>query len=159
MKKIFASPDNHELLLYDNLRDEDNWELEDRVGTTRFRGRLIGLGSSKRDEHNHPNPVGSHSMLRCAACRWSEIYVFEITQPRTVHRFCVYTLGPSVVTTENTRVNVRWATSGFEVIEFATVRRGDRGAPYLPAAFALALAMAANVNDDIADAYVNRAVA
>jgi hypothetical protein len=166
--RIRMGPDNDELHLAPNF-DTTQWELEsngDRV--TRFTGQLLGLGSSKRPEHNHiantPSVMSHEShghTARCAACRWSEFYIFRVEQgdgPANAI-YAVYTLGPSVVRGETTRVALHWAMSGFEVVEIAMVRRGDRGAPYLPAANARALAMAADVDERIANAYVNRAVA
>lgn len=171
MKEIFAGPNNRSIFAYEDLFDEDEWIIEDRAGRRSLRGRLIGTGSSQRAEHNHgissvgfenAEPGVSVRNTRCTACRWSEIYIFQVSEGRGVPPgavYCVYTLGPSLVRGENTRANVRWATSGFEVVELATVRRGERGGPFLPAAHARALAMAAAVDDDIANAYVNRAVA
>lgn len=162
LKEILSGPDNQAIYAYADLFDPGDWYIEDRTGGRRFYGRLIGTGSSQREEHNHPHEAFS-DRGRCAACRWSEIYIFEVLLPsegeRLRGKYCVYTLGPSVIPGEVTRANVRWASSGFEVVELATVRRGERGAPFLPAAHAKALAMAANVDEDIADAYVNRAVA
>lgn len=159
-------PENLQVLGTPGMFDPTQWEIEDRTGIRSFHGRLIGVGTSQRQDHTH----GSHdrhgellmSSPRCPACRWSEIWIFECTSVATdsdVGRYCVYTLGPSLVPTETTRASIRWAGSGFEIVELATVRRGERGGPYLPAAHARALAMAAHVNEDIADAYVNRAVA
>jgi len=164
MKVLRAGPDNQrlfrEIITPFNV---DDWVIEDRNGDRRFRGRLIGMGSSQREDHSHPIDTGATRQIinaqRCTACRWSEIYIFETSGMRDPERYIVYTLGPSVIPGENTRSNVRFASSGFEVVELATVRRGERGSPFLPAAHARALAMAAEVDDAITEAYVNRAVA
>jgi hypothetical protein len=164
MKQIRMGPSNAVLDEYERPFHVDDWVIEDRGGDREFVGQLIGIGTSRREAHNHNlRNEATTDRGRCTACRWSEIYVFSVSdRDRNVPpgaRYCVYTLGPSIVPGENTRANVRWATSGFEVVELCTVRRGERGAPFLPAAHARALAMAANVDDDVADAYVNRAVA
>ena len=168
MKRIRMGPSNAVLDEYDQVFHVDDWVIEDRGGEREFVGRLIGIGTSRRESHSHGDLFMNGTMdsaltRRCTACRWSEIYVFKVNdRDHNVPpgaRYCVYTLGPSIIPGENTRANVRWATSGFEVVELCTVRRGERGAPFLPAAHARALAMAANVDDDVADAYVNRAVA
>jgi hypothetical protein len=173
LKQIHAGPDNQSILAYDDLFDPGDWEIEDRAGVRKFFGRLIGMGTSQREEHSHAIAVGRINAepgddardrnQRCTACRWSEIYIFECLTADATNplrgRYCVYTLGPSTIRGEVTRSNVRWGTSGFEVMEMATVRRGDRGPAFLPAAHARALSMAAAVDSDIADAYVNRAVA
>lgn len=145
------------------------WELEGVDGRlTTFVGELLGLGSSKRDEHNHPINSPQQELVnrihrgdRCAACRWSEFYLFRVKSgdgPRN-GVYAVYTLGPSVVDGETTRMALQWAMSAFEIVELAMVRRGDRGAPYMPMCNARAIAMAADVDERIANAYVNRAVA
>lgn len=164
-----------EMLRTPGIYERHEWILEDRAGPRVFQGSLLGAGSSQRDIHSHgTTPVDGHpgqalfdsyqGRTRCTACRWSEIYIFRVHTslehgPFSAFKYCVYTIGASIIAGENTRANVRWATSGFEVIELATVRRGDRGAPFLPAAHGRALAMAADVDEDIAEAYVNRAVA
>jgi hypothetical protein len=166
VKEIKAGPSNKALLGTGNeIFRLDDWRLESRTGVHALRGELIGMGSSQRDDHSHIGDDvimgrgGPHTTPRCTACRWSEIYIFKTVGHPTAERYVVYTLGPSVIPGETTRANVRNASSGFEVVELATVRRGDRGAPFLPAAHARAIAMAASVDDDIAEAYVNRAVA
>jgi hypothetical protein len=163
VKQIRMGPDNMERLLGSpNVYAPDIWVIEDRAGERRIEGQLVGMGSSQRENHSH-DPGSGLANARCTACRWSEIYIFQVqpgspgVPPGAV--YCVYTLGPSILPGEFTRANVRWGTSGFEVVELATVRRGERGGPFLPAAHSRALAMAASVDDDIADAYVNRAVA
>lgn len=165
MKRIRMGPGNAEdLNSLPNLYAPDTWTIEDRAGERVFTGQLVGMGTSQRENHTHHLDLnGPVTNTRCTACRWSEIYIFQVDSntrgvpPGAV--YCVYTLGPSIIPGEHTRANVRWATSGFEVVEMATVRRGERGAPFLPAAHSRALAMASAVDDDIADAYVNRAVA
>jgi hypothetical protein len=166
MKEIKAGPNNHAALmtLDDGLFDIDDWAIEDRTGMRRLRGRLVGLGTSQRVDHSHGDIYSNGTQdsaltRRCTACRWSEIYIFETVGEPDLRKYCVYTLGPSTIPGEVTRSNVRWASSGFEVIELATVRRGERGTAFLPAAHARALAMAAEVDESIAEAYVNRAVA
>ena len=172
--RVQAGPFNRELHERPNF-ELTQWELE-RHGThshdhtTRFTGQLLGLGTSQRTQHNHEfssvgwenaQPGESLRGTRCPACRWSEFYVFRVEQGDGPENalYAVYTLGPSVIRGETTRVALHWAMSGYEVVELAMVRRGDRGAPYLPVCNARALAMAADVDDKIADAYVNRAVA
>ena len=170
VRQIRMGPTNGPLLLDPRILDTGQvWQLEDRNGFTQITGRLIGVASSHRTEHTHggSNTAGEISndarqiTMRCTACRWSEIYIFHVAAgdgPPTSH-YCVYTLGPSVVVGEKTFANIRWASSGHEVVELCTVRRGDRGAPFLPAAHARALAMASDIDGLVETAYVNRAVA
>jgi hypothetical protein len=161
--KIYVGPENEGLLAYEHLFDQNDWELQTRSDEwVHLRATLLGMGSSQRDEHSH-TPNREVTSNRCPACRWSELYVFRVHGTYAVdaqrYDYAVYTLGPSIVTGETTRVNLRWASSGFEVVELAMVRRGDRGAPYLPASSARALAMAADRDERIADAYIHRAIA
>jgi hypothetical protein len=168
MHRILMGPDN-DLSNEPNVLHKDQvWQLEDRNGFVQITGQLLGFASSKRDQHSHPVNSAQQELIdrihqgaRCAACRWSEIYIFKIVAgdgPPTA-AYAVYTLGPSIVEGENTRARLRWASSGYEVMELCTVRRGDRGTPWLPAAHSTALAMAADIDARVENAYVNRAVA
>ena len=157
-------PDNGEQLERNVASKDDVWQLETRDGFVQITGRLLGAATGQRPQHSH-NAAGlitePRGVARCAACRWSEIYIFKVRAgdgPPT-SQYCVYTLGPSVVPGEKTFANVRWATSGHEVVELCTVRKGDRATPFLPAAHSRALAMAADLDGRIENAYVNRAVA
>lgn len=141
------------------FRPDTEWILHTQSSATNLTGQLIGVGMSHKEQHSHRGGTNRG----CTACRWSELYIFRVSvlaDPVGEQRFryCVYALGPSTVEGEITRGRIRWMNSGYEVVEFATVRRGDRGAPYIPSANARALAMAADVDRKVADAYVNRAV-
>jgi hypothetical protein len=154
----------------EQTRDVARWELETRDGVLVVTGRLIGWGTSRRLEHNHTSQPARRTLHpsqqftpegRCSACRWTELYIFRVVAgdgPSNGH-YLVYSLGPSVAPGEKTFANTRWATSGFEVVELCTVRRGDRVEPFLPGSNARALAMAASHDVSIESAYVNRAVA
>lgn len=117
-----------------------------------FTGVEIGTASSKYDTHNHDadRPVNGQ---RCSACRWQEVRLFK----RATGDYAVYTVGRSVVPGEKDFIKYRTTTSAFEVIELLTVRNGSN--TFLPVPAARALAQAAQHDDDIRDAYVNRAVA
>jgi hypothetical protein len=116
---------------------------------------------------------------RCAACRWFEVRIFEVEAelPSPPHeitrqsngtvmieneesprgRYLLLTYGRSDVPGEINRRAARWTNSPYEVLEFLT-QRGPRGV-HLPGTSARALAQAAQYDDGINDAYVNRAVA
>lgn len=131
----------------------------------RVRGALIGFASSQRDEHTHRHSEHAEPGQRCSACRWFEVRILraeaELTEdgvseePRG--RYLVLTYGRSEVPGETDKRRAVWTDSPFEVLEVLTQR--DRGAPFLPSASARALAQAAAWDDDLTDAYVNRAVA
>ena len=169
MYRIRMGPSNRDELsqpALELLQKDQIWQLEDRDGFSSFTGQLLGFASSQREEHSHPTDSRDLTAQRlfagrCAACRWSEIYIFRVIagDGPAMGRYCVYTLGPSIVQGETTRGRIRWASSGYEVMELCTVRRGDRGEPWLPAAHSRALAMAADTDARVEQAYVNRAVA
>lgn len=117
-----------------------------------FTGEEIGNASSKYETHNHDVVAGPLPGQRCSACRWQEVRLFQ----RHDGWFCVYTVGRSVVPGEKDFIKYRTTQSAFEVIELLTVRNGKN--TFLPVPAARALAQAAQKNDDIRDAYINRAV-
>jgi hypothetical protein len=177
---VHASAFNLDVPAVDALNTENEWDLEVRDGQRMLVvGRLLGFASSRRTDHTHgrtydtgreyDRPARDAQASRCPACRWFEIRIFHVSgvdaEPTGEHQsgfpgpYLVHSLGPSVVLGERTFVRAEFARTGYEVIELCTVRRGDRGEPYLPAAAARALSQAAGVDRGIQDAYVNRAVA
>jgi hypothetical protein len=127
----------------------------------------------------NPAPPGS----RCSACRWFEARIMRVSaelvpgctcdapnhpdafrehvpgcgeEPARA-RYLVLTYGRTRVPGETDKRRAAWTDSAFEVIELLTQRSG--GEAFLPAAAARVLAQAAQWDDDLQDAYVNRAVA
>lgn len=163
---IEASPHNVEIPALEAMRNDNHWVLDRRIGENPIRvtGRLLGFGSSRRTDHNHPiaRDIVPRTSTRCPACRWFEVRILRISDSDEFLAdvpYIVHTLGPSLIPGERTFVRANFAVTGFEVIELCTVRQGDRGEPYMPAGAARALSQAAGVDRDIQDAYVNRAVA
>jgi len=174
MYRIRMGPENYEFLGGDAPagRETSVWQLETRDGFIQITGILLGFATSQRTEHSHvissvgfenaePGVAAQGRNTRCTACRWSEIYIFRVEagDGPVGGNYLVYTLGPSIVRGEKTFANARFASSGHEVMELCTVRKGDRATPFLPASHARALAMASDVDGRIENAYVNRAVA
>lgn len=113
----------------------------------------------------------------CSRCRWFEARILrveaelvptgELVAGEPVYapeeptaRYLVLTYGRSRVPGETDKRRAAWTNSGFEVVEFLVQRdRGRSRAPFLPAASARVLAQAAEWDDDIREAFVNRAVA
>jgi hypothetical protein len=153
---LTATPFNIDLTTQLVLNQPHDWSLETREGDTSVleNTRLLGFGSSHKTMHNHDSVTLPTRERRCNACRWQEIWIFI----KPSNEYVVYTLGPSIIPGERTYVRITGMFTGFEVIETVTVRQGDRGKPYLPAPAARALAMAAEYDDLIREAYVNRAV-
>lgn len=101
---------------------------------------------------------------RCSACRWFEVRIFDVDsylKPDGTwvsgDRYLVLTYGLSDVPGEVAKRRAQWTNSPFTVLETLTQRR--QGNAFLPATSARVLSEAAAMDPDIADAYVNRAVA
>jgi hypothetical protein len=90
------------------------------------------------------------------ACRWFEPRIFrEVDGAR---RYLVHRIGMSIVPTEVPYASHEWVNGAFEVVEVLTTRRaGSR--PYLTHPAARVLAQAADYDNELHNAYVNRAVA
>lgn len=120
-------------------------------------GQLLGFGTSQREYHNHPVPRDLERYpvtWKCSACRWFEVTLLWVPTDRV---YAVYTVGHSALEDEQPRARIQFTESAFEIIEMLTDRR-DSATPRLPIAAARCLAQAANVDDAITEAYVNRAV-
>lgn len=125
-----------------------------RTGMT-FTGVVIGSGTSEIADHSHREryitDIGS-GRPSCSACRW-----FEVTLYRTEDgRYVAHTVGRSVIPGEIDFARVVSSTSALEIVDMLTVRR--QSGSFLPAPSSRALAYAAETDDEIRYAYVNRAV-
>lgn len=85
--------------------------------------------------------------------RWFEVEIYRRSDD---DKFVVVTRGRSRVEGETTRIRVVQTSSAFEVVSLLTVHH--KGKTYIPNQSDRALAQAAQWDDDIRDAYVNRAV-
>ena len=139
-----------------------------------FEGAPLGASTSYRPGHQHATDYAVRG-VRGAPSRWSEAtiyrgYVTEGTdletdpaRPRTYAidptpgDYVVHTVGASIVPGEQRLSRISVTDSPFEVIEFLTVRPRD-GEPFIVAQSSRALAQAAQLDDGIRDAYINRAV-
>lgn len=127
-----------------------------------FSGVTLGHGTSREQWHSHDrhNDDGGDAYAprgtRCSACRWFEVTIYGVNPDSNEAKYLVVTRGPSIVPGEMTYDRVTWTDSPFEVIELLTIRHA--GTPVLPRPSARALAQAATFDDEIRDAYENRAV-
>lgn len=120
---------------------------------------------------------------RCSACRWFEVWIFSVEaelvdectcapdyatdrhqsgcgqEPPRGH-YLLLTAGRTVVPDEVDKRRSEWTDSPFKIVELLTQRgqRGGERTSFLPIASAHALADAAQWDDGVRDAYVNRAV-
>lgn len=137
-------------------------------GAYSFVGQQLSVATSRWETHGHDAEFAGRGE-RCSACRWTEISIYHV--PDNVYaaaqvepyvggplgKYLVVSSGRSVVPGERTFVNATWTNSPYEVVEILTQRRGPRVT--LSTTAARALAAAAEYDDGLNDAYVNRAVA
>lgn len=120
-------------------------------GDVEVPGELLGLANSSRLEHNHATDYVRPGD-RCSTCRYTEVRLF-----RDATHYILVTLGMTIVPGETIIHRIRRLTSPFEVLEVLTVRKPGRE-PFLPKSAALTLAQAADLDEGISEAYINRAV-
>lgn len=119
---------------------ERNWVLTGRNGDAfRFRGVRLGSGSSE-----HPDKE-----------RWFEVDLYRGVI-NDEHVYVVHTQGKSRVVGDVTLARIALSQSAYEVVELLTVNHN--GKLYLPRQSSRALSQAAQWDEGIRDAYVNRAV-
>jgi hypothetical protein len=113
------------------------YRLRARDGSeTRIDGKLLGSGTS--DDGYKP--------------RWTEVDLYRAQ----TGEFYVHVRGCSVQEGEQTRYRLQITRSAYEVVELLTV--AHNGKTYIPRQSARCLAQAAQWDEDIKDAYINRAV-
>src|SRR5262249_37629594 len=117
-----------------------------------IRGRFIGLGSSEHGAHKFHAGEYAERGGRCGACRWFETRIFRLAQGG----YLIYNVGATIVPGERDLVPVEQARGAHEVVELYTRRRDNR--TYLTAPSARALAQAAEFDEEMDDAWVNRVV-
>lgn len=149
-----------------NLPDEsdvgrvDTWTIVSGDTTFAVHARFLGMSTSFIKEHNHPTNRSARVNERCRACRWFEPRIFREVGGQ--QRYLVHRTGHSIVAGEETFTSFEWVVGAYKVIEVMTTRRNGnstRTAPFLTHPAARVLAQAASYDDDMRDAYINRAVA
>lgn len=147
-----------------DLRDvgvESLWVLPDDDGRTAVEvpARFIGAASSRRFDHTH---AGDHSDdgTRCARCRWFEPRIFRLRTDLGATRdgYVLHIAGRSSVPGETTRSRIVVVFGAHELIEALVTRRASTHTVTLTKPAAQVLAQAATFDDQLEDAYVNRAV-
>lgn len=134
-------------------------ETERVTGTLEFDGVVLGTASSQQSGHRgHPNEdYARERHVKCSACRWTEGTLYR-RYTDAGSDYVVVTLGVSEVPEEIDLQTITETSSAYEVLEVLTVRPRN-GSPFIPPPYARVLAQASAVDDDIRDAYLNRAVA
>lgn len=148
---------------YTRVGAVDRWALPSGDAIIEIYGQFLGFGSSQGDRHAtwHPTSGYARSDQKCWACRWSEPRLFSVktqdpSEP-TLGRYLIHYAGVSIVPGEVTLSKHVWAMTGYEVVEIMTTRRTGV-APYLHPTAARVLSQAAAFDDEINEAYINRAV-
>jgi len=149
---------------------KDDWTIPTETGQVTVRAVFLGISSSYRSGHrgrrSPTNPTGkSHPDTdfatladRCSSCRWFEPRLYRETGP--LQRFLVHRTGVSIVPGEVNRFRLEYLVSAQEVIEHFTTRHNgpDASPPFLSVPAAKILGQAAGFDDDMRDAWDNRAV-
>lgn len=134
--------------------------LDVRGETVTFDGELVADVSSRRDEHgpHHPADLYAAKRERCSACRWFEIRLYVVPDGSRDGQpdYVAHTVGRSTVPGEHDLERIVRTSVALELVEQLTVRNGTN--PYIPAPSARALAILADRDDAIFEAYTNRAV-
>lgn len=129
-------------------------------GTWTFDGLLLGVATSEGGYHNHESEYVTRGKtqdgrkIKCNACRWHEVAIYLTSEDD----FVLHTVGRTIVPGEIDFARLARTTSAFELVEMTVVRGNTNTPPYLPRTSAQALAQAADKDDRVYDAYVNRAV-
>lgn len=143
----------------DDVGRVDDWilPLDDApTGVTEFRGRFLAFVSSRRLRHaDHEGPF-ARAGERCSACRWFEPRIFRV-DAEDGGGYVVHYVGGTIVPDEVMRCRADRVLTAFEVVEALTTRRGAQE-PFLTIPAAKVLAQGATYDDDLNEAYVNRAV-
>lgn len=163
-----SSPPTTLNLIPVKLEVRDEGDARNVVKTLEFHGAIIGSATSERDDHRgHPGTEYAPRNVKCSACRWLEVTIYlrrngdPSTNDAPTYDYVIHTLGASDVPGEIDFVRLWETSSAFEVVELLTVRRNrapGNTETFIPVQHARALAQAASIDDEIREAYVNRAV-
>lgn len=138
--------------------------------------RFLGMGTSYAATHSGHRSRFVARGERCNACRWFEVRVFrelllpdgvatlnQLEDPRDARLgdYVIHSTGMSIVDDEQPLYQCKTTASPYTVIELLTTRRakpGQTAEVFLAKPAARALAEASANDEQLADAYVNRAV-
>lgn len=148
----------------------DFWDIPTESGMVTVEAVFLGTSSSYRSGHrgrrspsnptgqNHPDSDFATGAIRCSSCRWFEPRLFRETGP--LARFLVHRTGVSLVPGEVDRFRLEYLLNAHEVIEYFVTRHSGPGStpPFLSVPAAKILGQAAGFDDDMRDAWENRAV-
>lgn len=133
----------------------------EQQGEYAFYGVLLGEASSQEKIHTHDGmyaPRDADRRDKCHGCRWLETRIYRADPDGNGtggKKFVAHTIGRSRIPGEIDYARLFTTPSAFELVEMLTVRRKT---PFLPLPSARALSQAAALDEDVKEAYVNRAV-
>lgn len=156
-------PSNEEILASlptpDQVGDEADWSLYSDGEIINIYAKLLGIGPSPsphQHRNSHPGREFAAPKEWCIACRWFEPRIFrEIEGDR---RYLLHRAQMTIVPGEKILTRHEWALTGHELIELLTIRRDDRP-PFLTMPAGRVLAQAAGQDEELDNAWVNRATA
>lgn len=132
-------------------------EIQYGRDTLCFYGVIIGTGTSASSAHTHGEghaPIGS----RCSGCRWTEITLYRTNaglapdaRPDTRGTFVYVAHGHSSIPGESRRTTIHWANGASDLV--AAMYLLKNGTKFLPRPSHVALARAAQRDQEIAKAY------
>lgn len=106
------------------------WLVKDDNGDPwRITGRFLGSGSSRKPQHrDHDAGTAPDPKLKCGACRWLELLIFQErtgtgVDAETTGNYFVVKVGASEVSGETDRYTVTKALSADEVVVAVTRNR------------------------------------
>lgn len=144
----------------DEIGTTSTWDLPAPGGGVRITGRFLGMSKSWHPGHTdrdkskiHPGFDFARAGVRCPTCRWFEPRIFR---EKNDGRFLVYQVGRSVVPGEVDYPRCEWAMQASEVLEILVTRGQEK--VYFTRIAARTLSQAAGYDDDLRDAWENRAI-
>lgn len=155
----------------------NDYVLKTKEGELRFRGKILGSGSSRSFLHTHPGfeyvtqaagaassntGYQSSGKPKCSACRWNEVTIYRVAPSSIdaangVPLYVAYTEGQTIIPGESVYTRAVQVKGGVALVDALTVRTVSKGA-FLPRPAASALATAAEDDDSIYDAFNDRPV-
>lgn len=141
-----------------DLGERRDWVLPTgRDGTVELDGVFLGMGSSQKAEHRAHDGRYAGSNVKCQACRWFELRIFRATDDG---HYLLHFAGRSRVPGEQQLCRHEEVLTHFEVVEALTTRHASDSGPasaFLTFPVARAIAQAAALDEDLRDAFINRA--
>lgn len=122
----------------------DVHENEEGMTTEVITARLLGFSSGQEDKHTKHPGEWAPQKFKCAACRWVDVSIYDISQDRAArarHRnavFLVHTVGRSDLPHEKDFVRIAAARNAPHAFEMVHTRQGGSATLSVPSGQAFA---------------------